>query len=58
MGGVVLAIASVLLLPLTVAGLALSLLVAVLAFVNVAFGYCVGCQIYFQLSKAGVIRVS
>jgi hypothetical protein len=58
MGGVVLAIASVLLIPLTVAGLALSLLVAVLAFVNVAFGYCVGCQIYFQLSKAGVIRVS
>jgi hypothetical protein len=58
MGGVVLAIASVLLLPLTVAGLALSLLVAVLAFVNVAFGYCVGCQIYFQLSKAGVIRAS
>ena len=39
MGGVVLAIASVLLIPLTVAGLALSLLVAVLAFVNVAFGY-------------------
>ena len=58
MGGVVLAIASVLLIPLTVAGLALSLLVAVLAFVNVAFGYCVGCQIYFQLSKAGVIRAS
>jgi len=58
MGGVVLAIASVLLIPLTVAGLALSLLVAVLAFVNVAFGYCLGCQIYFQLSKAGVIRVS
>ena len=39
MGGVVLAIASVLLIPLTVAGLELSLLVAVLAFVNVAFGY-------------------
>src|SRR5882762_9468028 len=58
MGGVVLAVASVLLVPLPVAGLALSLLVAVLAFVNVAFGYCLGCQIYFQLSKAGVIRVS
>jgi hypothetical protein len=58
MGGVVLAIASLLLLPLTVAGLALSLLVAVLAFVNVAFGYCLGCQIYYQLGKAGVIRAS
>jgi hypothetical protein len=58
MGGVVLAIASVLLLPLTVAGLALALLVAVLAFVNLAFGYCLGCQIYFQLGKAGVIRAS
>jgi hypothetical protein len=58
MGGVVLAIASALLLPLTVAGLALALLVAVLAFVNLAFGYCLGCQIYYQLGKAGVIRAS
>jgi hypothetical protein len=56
MGGVVLALASVLLLALPVAGLALSLLVAVLAFVNLAFGYCVGCQIYFQLGKRGLIR--
>src|ERR1700730_15814487 len=56
MGGVVLAIASIFLLPLPVVGLALSLLVAVLAFVNFAFGYCVGCQIYYQLSKAGLIR--
>jgi hypothetical protein len=38
--------------------LAASSVVAVLAFVNLAFGYCVGCQIYFQLSKAGVIRAS
>jgi hypothetical protein len=56
MGGVVLAVASALLVPLPVAGLALALLVAVLAFVNVAFGYCLGCQIYYQLGKAGVIR--
>ena len=49
-------IASVFLLPLPVVGLALSLLVAVLAFVNLAFGYCLGCQIYYQLSKAGLIR--
>ena len=58
MGGVVLAIASIFLLPLPVVGLALSLLVAVLAFVNFAFGYCVGCQIYFQLGKRGLIKAS
>jgi len=58
MGGVVLAIASLLLLVLPVAGLALSLLVAVLAFVNLAFGYCLGCQIYYQLTRAGVIHPS
>ena len=56
LGGVFLAISSVLLVPLPVAGLALALLVAVLAFVNLAFGYCLGCQIYFQLGKAGLIR--
>ena len=56
MGGVVLAIASVFLLPLPVVGLALALLVAVLAFVNVAFGYCLGCQIYYQLGRAGLIK--
>ena len=56
MGGVVLGIASIFLLPLTVVGLALSLLVAVLAFVNLAFGYCLGCQIYYQLGKRGLIR--
>jgi hypothetical protein len=58
MGGVVLAISSVLLLPLAVAGLALALLVAVLAFVNLAFGYCVGCQIYYQLGRAGFIKAA
>ena len=56
MGGVVLAIASVFLLPLPVVGLALALLVAVLAFVNVAFGYCLGCQIFYQLERRGVLR--
>jgi hypothetical protein len=58
LGGVFLAVASVFLLPLTVVGLALALLVAVLAFVNLAFGYCLGCQIYFQLAKRGLIRAS
>jgi len=56
LGGVFLAIASLFLLPVPVVGLALSLLVAVLAFVNLAFGYCVGCQIFFQLERRGVLR--
>jgi hypothetical protein len=56
LGGVFLAISSVLLLPAPVLGLALALLVAVLAFVNLAFGYCLGCQIYYQLGKRGLIR--
>ena len=58
LGGVFLAVSSLLLIPLTAAGLALALLVAVLAFVNLAFGYCVGCQIYFQLGKRGLIKAS
>ena len=58
MGGVVLAIASVFLLPLPVVGLALALMVAVLAFVNVAFGYCLGCQIYYRLGRAGLIKAA
>ena len=56
LGGVFLAIASLFLLPVPVVGLALSLLVAVLAFVNLAFGYCVGCQIFYQLERRGVLR--
>jgi uncharacterized protein DUF4395 len=56
MGGVVLAIASVFLIPIPVLGLAIALLVAVLAFVNVAFGYCLGCQIFYQLERRGVLR--
>jgi MFS family permease len=56
LGGVFLAVASVFLLPLTVVGLALALLVAVLAFVNLAFGYCLGCQIYYQLGRRGLIK--
>src|SRR5207245_11539370 len=49
MGGVVLAIAS-LVLPLAApAGLALAVLVAVLAFVHLAFGFCAGCHLYYLL---------
>ena len=58
LGGVFLVVASAFLLPVPVIGLALALLVAVLAFVNLAFGYCLGCQIYFQLGKRGFIRAS
>jgi hypothetical protein len=58
LGGVFLVVASAFLLPAPVIGLALALLVAVLAFVNLAFGYCLGCQIYFQLGKRGLIRAS
>jgi len=63
MGGFVLAFASVFLYLSTpcyglvaAIGPALSLIVAVLAFVNLAFGYCLGCQIYYQLGKRGLIR--
>ena len=58
LGGVFLAVSSAFLLPLPVVGLALALLVAVLAFVNLAFNYCVGCQIYYQLGRAGLIKAS
>ena len=57
LGGVFLAVAAVFLIPLPVVGLALALLVAVLAFVNLAFGYCLGCQIFFQLERRGLLRV-
>jgi len=58
LGGVFLAVASIFLIPLPVIGLALSLLVAVLAFLNLAFGYCLGCQIFFQLERRGVLKPS
>jgi hypothetical protein len=58
LGGVFLAVASAFLIPLPVVGLALALLVAVLAFVNLAFGYCLGCQIFFQLERRGVLKPS
>jgi hypothetical protein len=56
LGGVFLVVASVFLLPLLWVGMGLALLVAVLAFVNLAFGYCLGCQIYYQLGRAGLIK--
>jgi hypothetical protein len=56
LGGVFLGIASVLLFGFPILAIALALLVAVLAFVNLAFGYCLGCQIFFQLEKRGLVR--
>jgi hypothetical protein len=53
---VFLAVATIFLIPLPVVGLALALLVAVLAFVNFAFGYCLGCQIFYQLERRGLLR--
>jgi hypothetical protein len=58
LGGVFLGIASLLLVTVPIAGLALALLVAALAFVNLAFGYCLGCQIFFQLERRGVLKPS
>jgi hypothetical protein len=56
LGGVFVVIAS-LLLPFSLfLGLAVSLLVAALAFINLAFGYCVGCQVYFLLGRTGVLK--
>jgi hypothetical protein len=56
LGGVFLAVSSVFLLPVLWLGMGLALLVAVLAFVNLAFGYCLGCQIYYQLGRRGLIK--
>ena len=56
LGGVFLGIASILLVSVPIVGLALALLVAVLAFVYLAFGYCLGCQIFFQLERRGLLR--
>ncbi|HEX6488974.1 MAG TPA: DUF4395 domain-containing protein [Candidatus Dormibacteraeota bacterium] len=53
MGGAVSLLAAIAFLFSPIVGIALALLVAVLAFVNFAFSYCVGCQIYYQLGKRG-----
>jgi hypothetical protein len=53
---VVLIAAASLALGLTGAGWTLAALVALLAFINFALNYCVGCQIYFLLGRIGVLR--
>lgn len=39
-------------------GWILSAIVAVLAAVNLFFGFCAGCFVYFQLARVGLIRSS
>jgi hypothetical protein len=40
------------------AGWLLAGIVAVLAAVNLLFGFCAGCFVYFQLARVGLIRGS
>ena len=58
MGGIFLGISFMLILltGLQLAGWIISLLVLTLAFVNIAFNFCAGCFLYFQLSKLGIIK--
>lgn len=57
LGGAFLAAATVALAAgASIAGWALSALVVALAFVNFAFDFCVGCQVFFLLARAGLIR--
>ena len=42
----------------TVLGWVLAAIVAVLAAVNLFFGFCAGCFVYFQLARVGLIRSS
>jgi hypothetical protein len=57
LGGAFLAVATLALVAgASAAGWALSALVVALAFVNFAFDYCVGCQLFFLLARAGIVR--
>jgi hypothetical protein len=59
LGGTVLAAATLALASGAAAlGWGLAALVVALAFINFAFDYCVGCQLFFVLARAGVIRRS
>jgi hypothetical protein len=57
MGGAVLLVSYLLIIFSNFAymGWSLGLLVAILALINLVFGFCAGCFIYFQLSKRGLI---
>ncbi len=41
-----------------IAGWVLAWIVIILAFINFAFDFCVGCQLYFQLERFRLIRQS
>jgi hypothetical protein len=58
MGGVVLLLASLFLFPIgnAIVGWGLTWLVILLAFVNFAFDFCLGCQIFFRLERFGLVK--
>lgn len=54
-GGIVLTVGSVLLyLDSATAGWAMAWIVIILAAVNVGFGFCAGCFVYFQLARLNI----
>jgi len=58
-GGVVLAVgATALYLGQPTVGWLFAWVVIALAFVNLVFDFCVGCQMYFLLARAGLMRTS
>ena len=58
MGGSMLLLASLFLFPLNnaVIGWGLVWIVIVLAFVNFAFNFCLGCQIFYRLERFGLVK--
>ncbi len=57
LGGVFMAAATLALASAAwVAGWTLAAIVVALAFINFAFDFCVGCQIFFLLARAGLIK--
>jgi uncharacterized protein DUF4395 len=58
MGGAFLLLASLFLFPLgnAVIGWGLTWVVIVLAFVNFAFNFCLGCQIFYRLERFGLVK--
>jgi len=58
MGGSMLLLASIFLFPLNslVIGWGLVWIVIVLAFVNFAFNFCLGCQIFYRLERFGLVK--
>ncbi len=58
LGGVFLAVSFVALnSKLIILGWVLALIVLALAFINLTVNFCLGCYIYFQLNKVGILRL-